>query len=106
MNQNEPAPATRLSRSAFFADFYAYPAAAVLFIAVGIVSDPHRWRATVLAVAVGLGSWTFAEYLLHRFVLHHVKWVKEQHDAHHLDEKALVGTPTWFSILVFLAFVT
>jgi len=106
MNSNEPAPATRLSRTAFFADFYAYPAAAALFVAVALASEPNRWPATALAVAAGLGCWTFVEYLLHRFVLHHVKWVKEQHDAHHHDEKALVGTPTWFSILVFLDFVT
>jgi len=101
-----PPPATRLSRSAFFADFYAYPAAAVGFIVLALVSDPHRWRATVLAVVTGLCVWTFVEYLLHRYVLHHVKWVKDQHDVHHHDQKALVGTPTWFSILVFLAFVT
>ena len=101
-----PAPATRLSRSAFFADFYVYPFFAVVFVALSLAWDPRRWRASVLAVVVGFAVWTFVEYLLHRFVLHHVKWVKDQHDVHHHDQKALVGTPTWFSFLVFLAFVT
>jgi sterol desaturase/sphingolipid hydroxylase (fatty acid hydroxylase superfamily) len=101
-----PVPATRLSPAVFFADFYAYPTAAVAFIALALASDPHRWLATVLAVVTGICSWTFVEYLLHRYVLHHVQWVTEQHDVHHHDEKALVGTPVWFTFLVFLTFVT
>jgi sterol desaturase/sphingolipid hydroxylase (fatty acid hydroxylase superfamily) len=102
----KPAPATQLSRSAFFADFYFYPTAAVVFIVIALVSDLHQWQATILAVVTGFCFWTFVEYLLHRYVLHHVKWVKVQHDVHHNDQKALVGTPTWFSFLVFLALVT
>jgi sterol desaturase/sphingolipid hydroxylase (fatty acid hydroxylase superfamily) len=100
------APATRLSHSAFFADFFVYPIAAAAFIAFALFFDLSRWMASVVAVFVGFAIWTLVEYLLHRFVLHHVKWVKEQHDVHHKDQKALVGTPTWFSFLVFLAFVT
>jgi sterol desaturase/sphingolipid hydroxylase (fatty acid hydroxylase superfamily) len=102
----KPPPATRLSAKAFFADFYVYPTAAAAFIALGIWSDPERWDRTIVATVVGFGVWTFVEYLLHRYVLHHVTWVKEQHDVHHEDEKALVGTPTWFSLLVFVTFVT
>jgi sterol desaturase/sphingolipid hydroxylase (fatty acid hydroxylase superfamily) len=101
-----PAPATRLSRTVFFADFYAFPTAAVAFIALAIASKPHRWMASVMAVFIGITFWTFIEYLLHRYALHHVKWVKAQHDVHHHDEKALVGTPVWFTFLVFLTFVT
>jgi len=102
----EIAPATQLSRLAFFADFYVYPAAVAVLIVLALAQDPDQWTATVAAVAAGICFWTLAEYLLHRYVLHHVKWVKDQHDMHHEDAKALVGTPTWFSILVFLAFVT
>jgi sterol desaturase/sphingolipid hydroxylase (fatty acid hydroxylase superfamily) len=99
-------PATRLSRSAFFADFYVYPAAAAALITLALTSDPQRWMTIALGVLGGFCLWTLVEYLLHRYVLHHVKWVAEQHDVHHHDQKALVGTPTWFSILAFLAFVT
>jgi sterol desaturase/sphingolipid hydroxylase (fatty acid hydroxylase superfamily) len=95
-----------LSESAFFADFYAYPLAIAGCIAWVLVAAPHRWMATGLAVVSGLVCWTLVEYLLHRYVLHHVGWVKEQHDVHHHDERALVGTPTWFSLLTFLTFVT
>ena len=101
-----PAPATRLSRFAFFADFYAYPAAAAIFVVLAFASNPKRWIISLLAIVTGVASWSFAEYLLHRYVLHHVSWVKEQHEVHHHDQMALVGTPTWFSLLVFSALVT
>ncbi len=103
---SQPPPATRLSRRAFFADFYAYPSAAAAFIGVALWIEPSRWAVSLFAVLAGFAIWTFVEYLLHRYVLHHVKWVKDQHDVHHEDEKALVGTPTWFSLLVFVTFVT
>ena len=95
-----------MSRNAFFADFYVYPTAAFLFVVLAILSDRPRWWQSLGIFAAAFFLWTFVEYLLHRFVLHHVQWVKEQHDVHHHDEKALVGTPTWFSFMIFLAFVT
>ena len=101
-----PAPATRLSRSAFFADFYAYPAASAALLVFAFASDPRRWMNLLAALVTGFACWTLVEYLLHRYVLHHVKWVKVQHEVHHRDQLALVGTPTWFSLLVFLALVT
>ena len=106
MRRPTAAPATQLSRGAFFADFYAYPAAAATLMALAVAADPRGWIATLAIVAAGLALWSLVEYLLHRYVLHHVKWVKDQHDVHHDDQMALVGTPTWFSLLVFAAFVT
>jgi len=100
-----PAAATRLSRNAFFADFYVYPAAAGILLAFAFARNPARWTGMLAVVGAGLGVWSLVEYLLHRFVLHHVVWVKEQHDVHHHDQLALVGTPTWFSLLAFLTFV-
>jgi len=95
-----------LSRFAFFADFYTYPAATAAFVILALAGDPQRWMASAIAIIVGFALWTLVEYLLHRLVLHHLRWVKDQHDVHHNDQMALVGTPTWFSMLVFLAFVT
>ena len=114
LNPNQPAPlparsaeaATQLGRCAFFADFYAYPAATATLMVLAMVGNPRRWMITLLAIVTGLACWSFVEYLLHRYVLHHVRWVKEQHDVHHHDQLALIGTPTWFSLLVFLACVT
>lgn len=101
-----PAASSRLSRGAFFADFYAYPAASGAFMVLAFATDAGRWVVAGLAIVTGLAGWSLVEYLLHRFVLHHVRWVKEQHDVHHHDQLALVGTPTWFSLLVFVALVT
>jgi sterol desaturase/sphingolipid hydroxylase (fatty acid hydroxylase superfamily) len=95
-----------LSRSAFFADFYAYPVASAVLIALALALEPRDWAFALGAVVVGFLLWSLVEYLLHRYVLHHIKWVKDQHDVHHRDQMALVGTPTWFSLLVFLTFVT
>ena len=97
----------RLSHVSFFADFYIYPAAAVALVGLTIVTAPAQWVAWSLAalVLLGVGFWTFVEYLLHRYVLHHVPWIKEQHEAHHDNQKALIGTPTWLSLIVILAAV-
>jgi len=103
---SEATPATRLSRTAFFADFYAYPAAIGGLLVFAFAVNPRGWPGPATAVVAGCACWTLIEYLLHRYVLHHVAWVKEQHDVHHHDQMALVGTPTWFSLPAFLAFVT
>jgi sterol desaturase/sphingolipid hydroxylase (fatty acid hydroxylase superfamily) len=105
-SSNEAVPATQLSRSAFFADFYAYPAAFAALVIYAFASNPHGLFSLLSALLVGLVSWSLVEYMLHRYVLHHVTWVKRQHDVHHHDQMALVGTPTWFSMLVFIALVT
>jgi sterol desaturase/sphingolipid hydroxylase (fatty acid hydroxylase superfamily) len=105
-SSEEAAPATQLSRSAFFADFYSYPLAFAALVIYAFASNPHGWLSLLSALIVGLVSWSLVEYMLHRYVLHHVTWVKKQHDVHHHDQMALVGTPTWFSMLVFIAFVT
>lgn len=41
-SSKEPVPATQLSRSAFFADFYAYPGASAAFVVFAFASNPHR----------------------------------------------------------------
>lgn len=96
----------QLSRRGYFADFYVYPAVAAGFIAAAIVRAPSRWESTCSAVVVGIASWTLAEYLLHRYILHHLPWVKEMHDAHHKDQKALIGTPTYLTLIFMLGAVT
>jgi sterol desaturase/sphingolipid hydroxylase (fatty acid hydroxylase superfamily) len=95
----------RLSRAGFFADFYVYPAVAGTFVAVAAVTARDRWVAWSSAIAVGVFAWTFFEYLLHRYVLHHVPWIREQHDAHHNEQKALIGTPTYITLGLMLVLV-
>jgi sterol desaturase/sphingolipid hydroxylase (fatty acid hydroxylase superfamily) len=44
--------------------------------------------------------WTPIEYLLHRFVFHHVPVIAVMHDRHHRDPAALIGAPAWMSLSV------
>ena len=92
----------RVSRYSYYGDFFIYPATAAALTATALWLHPSldSVGAWSIAFLIGLGIWTFAEYLLHRFVLHHVPGIKEMHDAHHEDEKALIGTPTWLSFVI------
>ncbi|MEO6874740.1 MAG: sterol desaturase family protein [Opitutaceae bacterium] len=94
-----------LSRASFFADFYVYPSLAAVFVAFALIYHPHRWIAVTVAFFVGIATWTFVEYIMHRWVLHHLTWIKDQHAKHHDDAKALIGTPTWLSLVVMLILV-
>src|ERR1019366_8650995 len=51
------------------------------------------------------GSVTVWKYALHRYVLHHVPYIKEMHEAHHDDRRALIVTPVWLSLGSFAAFL-
>jgi sterol desaturase/sphingolipid hydroxylase (fatty acid hydroxylase superfamily) len=50
---------------------------------------------------VGYLLWTFIEYVVHRFVLHHIAAFRELHKAHHDASHELLGTPTIFSVSAF-----
>src|SRR5882672_3739474 len=95
-----------LSPASFFADFYVYPILAASLVALALYRMPQRWFAVGLTVVIGFASWTFIEYIMHRYVLHHLTYIKDQHAKHHDDQKALFGTPTWLSLVVFLMLVT
>jgi sterol desaturase/sphingolipid hydroxylase (fatty acid hydroxylase superfamily) len=96
----------RLGKISYYADFYIYPAAIAGLAAFAIWQGPPGGWATWLGAFVsGVGLWTLIEYLLHRFVLHHVPYIKEMHDAHHHDQTALIGTPIWISLSIMVVFV-
>ena len=58
---------------------------------VGSAMKFHRWIVAAGAFAVGALLWTLVEYLLHRYILHHLPYIKEMHEAHHNEQDALVG---------------
>jgi sterol desaturase/sphingolipid hydroxylase (fatty acid hydroxylase superfamily) len=92
----------RLGRVSYYGDFFVYPAAVVgIVIAVLWMTAPAQWLTWAGAFLIGVGAWTLIEYLLHRYVLHHVPVVKDMHEAHHSDQKALIGTPTWMTVVFF-----
>jgi sterol desaturase/sphingolipid hydroxylase (fatty acid hydroxylase superfamily) len=91
----------RLSRVGYYGDFVVYPPlVAALAVTALWRSQPDEWPTLLVTFAAGLGFWTFAEYILHRFVLHHVPFIRDMHEAHHDDQKALIGTPTWVSMVM------
>ena len=96
----------RLGKISYYADFYVYPAAIAALAAFAIWRGPEGGWATWLGAFVsGVALWTLVEYLLHRYVLHHVPYIKQMHDAHHADQQALIGTPIWISLSIMVVFV-
>jgi sterol desaturase/sphingolipid hydroxylase (fatty acid hydroxylase superfamily) len=96
----------RLSKLGYYGDFVVYP------VAIAGVATFALWRAspgqfatTVTTFVVGLGIWTLVEYILHRYVLHHVPYIKDMHGSHHNDQTALIGTPIWLSLALFVCLV-
>ncbi|PPD29079.1 MAG: hypothetical protein CTY20_07570 [Hyphomicrobium sp.] len=84
----------RLGTIAYYADFILAP----MLIAFLIWSAPLSATVTAVGawlgwIAVGFVFWTVLEYVVHRFIYHHVPYFREIHDAHHADPNALIGAP-------------
>lgn len=96
----------RLGKISYFADFYVYPVVIAALAAYAIwQGPPGTWATWLGAFVSGVGLWTLVEYLLHRFVLHHVPYIKDMHNAHHEDQLALIGTPIWISLSIMVLLV-
>jgi sterol desaturase/sphingolipid hydroxylase (fatty acid hydroxylase superfamily) len=96
----------RLSKTGYYADFAIYGAVLAAAPVITVWYDsPYELSLWVLAAVVGSLSWTLAEYLVHRFVLHQVPGFTRIHDIHHDAPLAIVGTPTWLSLSLFLGAV-
>lgn len=92
----------RMSQRMFFLDFIVYPILIVACLIVAFGNDSYgQWLESLALVVFGYGFWTLAEYLVHRFVLHHVPMFSAVHNAHHDAPRELIGTPTVLSVAVF-----
>lgn len=89
---------------AYYADFVVYPLVAAGLSAAYFLKDydgrPLRWLA---AVIIGAAAWTLVEYIIHRFILHHVVFIRDMHDQHHRSPTELIDTPIWLSLLFMFA---
>ncbi len=96
----------RLTPFLFFLDFFVYPPIIVASVVWGLYLNQnyHAWFA-VSMIPFGLLTWTFAEYVIHRFVFHRVPIIQQMHQAHHNETLALIGTPTLLSCVALLFFV-
>jgi sterol desaturase/sphingolipid hydroxylase (fatty acid hydroxylase superfamily) len=89
----------RLGRVGYYSDFVVYPALILALAGAGLKHDGARasedWVSLFLLF---LGLWTLIEYLMHRFVLHHVPYLRVLHEEHHRHESEPIGTPTYISL--------
>lgn len=98
----------RHSKIAYLTDFVLYGVFIIgLVLVVILEKSPLSNIKVALIVFLGLFSWTLIEYVLHRFVLHHLAPFRQWHAAHHSQPKALICAPTIVSatliaVLVFL----
>ncbi|MDD4967214.1 sterol desaturase family protein [Halothiobacillus sp.] len=96
----------KLGKVAYNLDLAAYLIAPFLAVAL-IFYFGERSQAIAILVATLLGfvSWTFLEYSLHRFVLHHAQPFKSWHGEHHQNPTEAVGTPTVLSLLLIVGII-
>jgi len=96
----------RLSTVGYFADFVIYPLLILAFALAAVATfRPVQllvWAASLIA---GLAIWSLLEYVLHRGVLHGVPTARRMHDAHHAEPSAMVGTPSWLTLAIFVGTV-
>jgi sterol desaturase/sphingolipid hydroxylase (fatty acid hydroxylase superfamily) len=89
----------RLSKTGYFADFFIYPPF-VLALLVGVAAQAGSlaWLYWSIACLIGIGTWTLLEYVIHRGVLHRVRFFAEMHEMHHDSPTELIGSPSWLSL--------
>jgi sterol desaturase/sphingolipid hydroxylase (fatty acid hydroxylase superfamily) len=89
----------QLTKYDYYSDYVAYP---ILIIGLGGVAlaggGVHRSLLWAAAFAGGFAFWTFAEYWVHRIVLHRLPYFSPMHGEHHAAPLAFIGTPTWISM--------
>ena len=92
----------RLSKPGYYADFVVYPMciAGLTGAFLWQAPSPSRIGMYFLIGLMGFALWTLIEYILHRYVLHHVPFFVTMHDMHHDNPSALVGSPTWMTVSV------
>jgi len=84
----------------YYADFITYGVLVVALVAFALRQSRHDQLIWLGAAIAGAGSWTLLEYVLHRFVFHHMPLIADLHHAHHAVPRAYLGTPTWASLVV------
>ena len=96
----------QLTKFDYYSDYVAYPILIVGLAGVALARDDlHAAGAWGAAFAAGFAFWTFAEYWVHRVVLHRMPYFSPMHGEHHAAPLALIGTPTWISMLTLASVV-
>jgi sterol desaturase/sphingolipid hydroxylase (fatty acid hydroxylase superfamily) len=91
----------RLSKLCYYGDFFVSLALIVLMAGSAVILPTWPQRAVWLVFALlGAAGWTLVEYLLHRWLYHHVSFFREAHAAHHAEPNAHIGAPPVIGILL------
>jgi hypothetical protein len=65
----------RLSKASYFADFAVYPPAVLALLILALRLAPFLvWIEWSIACLGGVAAWTFVEYVMHRGVLHGIRF--------------------------------
>ncbi len=78
----------------YWATFVTDAVSAIGFAWLGFARFPGSLVLAALLIVAGVLSWTLAEYLLHRCVLH--GWprpARDEHARHHVNPNSLIATP-------------
>src|ERR1700758_3872729 len=90
----------RMSKLVYFPEFLVFPVFFVVLTALAFRGSHPRIPVWLAAALLGVLFWMPIEYLLHRFVFHHMPIIAVMHDRHHRDPAALIGAPAWMSLSV------
>jgi sterol desaturase/sphingolipid hydroxylase (fatty acid hydroxylase superfamily) len=95
-----------LSKFSYYSDFVVYPIVVTGLTAANYTHfAAHGTREWLGAYVSGLIIWTLLEYALHRIALHWMPVFSPMHSEHHGEPLALLGTPSWISVSVWLGIV-
>lgn len=88
------------SKVAYRVDFAVLGGTSIGLGALLLFMSPRaRLIENVACATLGLASWTFIEYGVHRFVLHGVKPFSTWHAEHHRRPAARIYAPTFVSVV-------
>ena len=94
----------RLNTLAHYADFVIGLALMVVLAAGALFGNNLllnlKW---LIYGCLGFATWTCVEYVIHRWVYHHVPVFREVHNAHHAEPCAYIGAPPLVGLIVILA---
>jgi sterol desaturase/sphingolipid hydroxylase (fatty acid hydroxylase superfamily) len=92
----------RLGPLGYFSDFIV-AGILISYFTAQLAFGTWQIRAEWLASAVlGGAAWTLLEYLIHRWVYHHVPYFQDAHDAHHAEPMAYIGAPPLVGVAIIL----
>lgn len=92
-----------LSRFLYFGDFVAGPIViAILALVSMYYGGSTAFLVWLAATFAGLVSWTFFEYVIHRWIYHRVPGIKKYHDAHHDAPLEMIGAPSFVSLAIII----